>query len=72
MMVNGFEVDAHRQRAGLVVELDGFAHHRTRAAFEHDRLRDAALQVAGYRVPESLPGASTQSRRRSPRRCGRG
>jgi very-short-patch-repair endonuclease len=33
-----------------VVELDGFAFHRTRAAFERDRARDAALQLAGFRV----------------------
>ena len=37
-----------RQR--LIVETDGFAVHGTRAAFEADRRRDAALQVAGYRV----------------------
>ena len=36
--------------AQLVVELDGHAFHRTRAAFERDRVRDASLQVAGYRV----------------------
>jgi very-short-patch-repair endonuclease len=35
---------------GLVVEFDGFAYHRTRAAFERDRARDAALQLAGNRV----------------------
>jgi very-short-patch-repair endonuclease len=34
----------------LVVELDGRATHGTRAAFERDRLRDTALQLAGYRV----------------------
>lgn len=33
-----------------MVELDGFATHGTRAAFEDDRTRDRALQVAGYRV----------------------
>jgi hypothetical protein len=48
--VAGFEVDALWPRAGLVVELDGYAFHGTRAAFERDRARDAALQVAGYRV----------------------
>lgn len=48
--VAGFEVDAHWPRRRLIVELDGFAHHRTRAAFERDRLRDADLQLAGYRV----------------------
>lgn len=33
-----------------MVELDGYAFHRTRAAFERDRSRDATLQIAGYRV----------------------
>jgi very-short-patch-repair endonuclease len=33
-----------------VVELDGRQYHHTRVAFERDRIRDAALQVAGYRV----------------------
>jgi hypothetical protein len=46
----GFEVDALWPGERLVVELDGFAYHRHRAAFERDRARDAALQVAGYRV----------------------
>jgi very-short-patch-repair endonuclease len=46
----GFEVDALWARQRLVVELDGFAYHRHRAAFERDRARDATLQAAGYRV----------------------
>jgi very-short-patch-repair endonuclease len=46
----GYEVDAYWPARRLVVELDGFAYHRHRAAFERDRVRDAALQVAGYRV----------------------
>ena len=33
-----------------MVETDGHASHRTRAAFERDRARDAQLTVAGYRV----------------------
>ena len=48
--VAGFEVDAAWPSARLVVELDGYAFHRTRAAFERDRARDAALQLAGQRV----------------------
>ena len=46
----GFEIDALWPQQRLVAELDGFAYHRHRAAFERDRARDAALQAAGYRV----------------------
>jgi hypothetical protein len=49
--VLGFEVDALWPSQRLVVELDGFAFHYHRAAFERDRTRDAALQAAGYRTP---------------------
>jgi predicted transcriptional regulator of viral defense system len=34
----------------LIVELDGFETHGTRAAFERDRARDRALLAAGWRV----------------------
>ena len=34
----------------LVVETDGASFHNHRRAFESDRLRDRALQLAGYRV----------------------
>ena len=44
------EVDGLWADRRLVVELDGFATHGTRAAFEDDRARDRALQAAGYRV----------------------
>jgi len=44
------EVDFHWPEQRLVVEVDGFAFHSTRAAFERDRLRDAQLQAAGQRV----------------------
>jgi very-short-patch-repair endonuclease len=37
---------AHR----LIVETDGWESHRTRAAFESDRAKDAALTASGYRV----------------------
>jgi hypothetical protein len=46
----GLEVDALWGDERLVVELDGFEFHRGRAAFGRDRQRDAALQMAGYRV----------------------
>ena len=48
--VAGYEVDFLWRDHKLVVEVDGFAFHATRAAFERDRARDATLQAAGYRV----------------------
>jgi very-short-patch-repair endonuclease len=44
------EVDFLWREQRLVVEVDGYAFHSSRAAFERDRLRDAELQTAGYRV----------------------
>jgi hypothetical protein len=49
-MVEGFEVDAVWRDVRLAVELDGRDTHGTAAAFERDRHRDRALQVAGWRV----------------------
>ena len=49
-LVEGLEVDALWPEQRLIVELDGYAFHRTRASFESDRARDATLQLAGYRV----------------------
>jgi very-short-patch-repair endonuclease len=46
----GHEVDVLWRRQRLVVEVDGFAFHSTRAAFERDRLRDANLTAARHRV----------------------
>jgi very-short-patch-repair endonuclease len=37
-------------RRGVVVELDGDEYHGDRAAFQRDRRRDVALQVAGFRA----------------------
>ena len=48
--IAGLEVDAVWPAAKLVVEVDGYAYHGTREAFERDRRRDARLLVAGYRV----------------------
>jgi Transcriptional regulator, AbiEi antitoxin/Protein of unknown function (DUF559) len=44
------EVDAFWPKQKLMVEADSFEFHAHRAAFERDRARDAAMQVAGYRV----------------------
>jgi very-short-patch-repair endonuclease len=48
--VAGYEVDALWPEARLIVELDSWEHHRDRAAFERDRIRDAELRLASYTV----------------------
>jgi hypothetical protein len=50
VLIAGWEVDMAWPEQRLVVELDGYEFHRVRARFEEDRERDAALQLAGYRV----------------------
>ena len=50
VFVEGELVDAVWREQRVVVELDGFAFHKSRSQFEADRRRDAKLQVAGYRV----------------------
>jgi len=48
--IHGHEVDFFWREHGLVVEIDGFQYHSSRAAFERDRRRDAELQSHGLRV----------------------
>ena len=48
--VGRYEVDALWPEQRLIVEIDGFAFHGTRAAFERDRRKDAELIALGYRV----------------------
>ena len=48
--IEGYEVDFLWPRAGLAVELDGIAAHRTRSAFNADRLRDRRLWRSGLRT----------------------
>jgi hypothetical protein len=48
--IAGSEVDIAWLDRRVVVELDGYEYHRTRQAFERDRVRDSSLQIAGYRV----------------------
>lgn len=48
--VDGHEVDFLWPRERLIVEVDGFAFHSSRVAFERDRRRDAELQASGYLV----------------------
>lgn len=44
---HGFELDFFWEAQRVAVEIDGFAFHGTRRAFERDRRRDARLQAAG-------------------------
>ena len=46
----GFEVDFLWRRERLAVEVDGYAFHSTRAAFERDRRKDGVLADAGFAV----------------------
>ena len=48
--LHGYEVDFLWPTQHLVVEVDGFAYHGHRHAFESDRERDAVLTAAGYAV----------------------
>jgi very-short-patch-repair endonuclease len=48
VIVEGFEVDMAWPAQRLVVELDSFGFHKTRAAFERDRTRDMTLKLAGW------------------------
>jgi very-short-patch-repair endonuclease len=50
VLVEGELVDALWRQERVIVELDGFAFHKSRAQFEADRRRDAKLTIAGYCV----------------------
>ena len=50
VVIEGVEVDFLWRRERLIVEVDGFAFHSSRRAFEHDHRRDHDLVMAGYRV----------------------
>jgi hypothetical protein len=50
VLIEGFLVDALWRDLKLIVELDSWTHHRSKRAFEEDRLKYAKLQLAGYRV----------------------
>jgi very-short-patch-repair endonuclease len=49
-LIEGHEVDFIWPDKGLIVEIDSYAYHHTRKAFETDRQRDAHLQIARHRV----------------------
>jgi hypothetical protein len=48
--IEGVEVDFVWRDAWLIVEVDGYAYHRSPSAFESDRERDVLLGLAGWRV----------------------
>ena len=48
--VGPWEVDLLWRAERLIVEVDGYAFHSSRSAFERDRRRDADLGADGYRV----------------------
>ena len=48
-IIEGYEVDAVWREQRLIVELDGYATHGTRRAFERDRARDRKLSAKGWR-----------------------
>ena len=48
--IEGTEVDFVWRDRRLIVEVDGYAYHRSPSAFEADRARDVALTVAGWTV----------------------
>ena len=48
--LHGFRVDAIYPAQRLIVELDGYDHHRDRDRFERDRLRDAVALEHGYQT----------------------
>ena len=47
--LEGYEIDFLWRDAKLAIELDGYAAHTTRAAFQRDREKDRRLIRAGYR-----------------------
>jgi very-short-patch-repair endonuclease len=48
--IGRYEVDILWRDARVAVEVDGYAFHSTRSAFERDRVRDADLQATGLAV----------------------
>lgn len=49
-VIEGIEVDFVWRDRRLIVEVDGYAYHRSPSAFERDRERDVTLTTRGWRV----------------------
>jgi very-short-patch-repair endonuclease len=47
---HGYQIDFYWPREHVAVEVDGFAFHSSRAAFERDRLKDQHLRRAGITI----------------------
>ena len=45
--LHGYEVDAYWPQQRVAVEIDGWAVHRSRSAFENDRRKSTHLQAEG-------------------------
>lgn len=45
-----YRVDIFLPEHALVIEVDGFAYHSSKSAFQEDRKRQNAIVAAGYRV----------------------
>ncbi len=50
LITRGIRVDYCYPEARLIIEVDGYAFHGNRSAFDSDRERDAELQAGGWRV----------------------
>lgn len=48
--VLGYIADFLDPTLKLILEVDGYRHHSTRAAFQHDRIRQNVLVAHGYTV----------------------
>jgi very-short-patch-repair endonuclease len=48
--LHGYEVDFLWREHRRVVEVDGYAYHSARGAFERDRRKDVDLELAGFPV----------------------
>jgi very-short-patch-repair endonuclease len=50
VVIEGKEVDFAWPASRLIIELDSWEYHRTRADFENDRRKDRRLTAAGWTV----------------------
>lgn len=82
VFVAGHEIDAYWEEERFAVEVDGWDTHRTRAAFENDRLRQEDLKLSGIdsirltarrieREPDQVAARLAQLLERGPRQVER-